>query len=256
MDAKRIKSENIVERYLAGELRVREAREFEKYCLEHPEILNDLPIPVRLKARLARQPLQDSETGVFKTIPSGATRALADAADEGFEPDEDEGRWQPDNGRARIVVIALAVALVAALGGLVAYAMRASALAEKLEAERQAVSATQMAAPGSTQTYKVQLSRTKPAQATLLLGWLKPPQLLDLYVDMAETKHTQFMVTIDKVDGGRLLQIRRIARDSNRELRLGLNSSAFGPGEITLKFDGYDWRGQLEELGWVRLGLQ
>ena len=43
------------------------------------------------------------------------------------------------------------------------------------------------------------------------------------------------------------MQLRRIARDSNRELRLALNSSAFGPGDYLLKIDGYNWRGQTED---------
>ena len=79
MDRKYIEAEHIVDRYLAGDLTVREAREFEKYCLEHPDFLKTLPIPVRLKARLAREPESDSETGMFKAIPSSATRAIQDA---------------------------------------------------------------------------------------------------------------------------------------------------------------------------------
>ena len=73
MDRKYIENEHVVDRYLAGELTVREAREFEMFCLEHPDFLNQLPIPVRLKARLSRRPSEESETGIFRTIPSSAT---------------------------------------------------------------------------------------------------------------------------------------------------------------------------------------
>jgi hypothetical protein len=79
---------------------------------------------------------------------------------------------------------------------------------------------------------------------------------MDIFVDVTEGKYTTFQVTIDKVDGGRVMQIRRLARDSDKELRFALNSSAFGPGNYLLKFDGYTWRGQAEEIGWVMLGLQ
>ena len=51
MDRKYIENEHVVDRYLSGDLTVREARDFEKYCLEHPEALREMPIPVRLKAR-------------------------------------------------------------------------------------------------------------------------------------------------------------------------------------------------------------
>ena len=80
--------------------------------------------------------------------------------------------------------------------------------------------------------------------------------MLELHIDVSEGKAAQFQVTLDKVDGGRLMQIRRLTRDSNRELRLALNSSAFGPGEYLLRLDAYNWRGELQEYGWVRVGLE
>ena len=93
MDRKYIEAEHIVDRYLSGDLTVREAREFEQYCLDHPEALRAMPIPVRLKARLARRPAQDSETGVFKAIPSSATHAAIEASDEGFDVEEEERQY-------------------------------------------------------------------------------------------------------------------------------------------------------------------
>jgi hypothetical protein len=54
MDRTYIESQHIVPRYLSGDLTVREAREFERYCQENPDMLNSLPIPVRVKAKMAR----------------------------------------------------------------------------------------------------------------------------------------------------------------------------------------------------------
>ena len=261
MDRNYIENEHIVDRYLAGELTVREAREFEKYCLEHPPFLNALPIPVRLKARLARRPLEDSETGVFQAIPSSATHAAVDANDEGFDPDEERDQWQAATssgrgGASRVLVMVLIVALIGALGGIVAYGIHANSLEKELNDLKRSMASKQMQAPGSVQTHRVALSREKPGAATLAVGWLTPPKLLDIYVDVTDGKYNTFQITIDKVDGGRVMQLRRIARDSNKELRFALNSSAFGPGDYLLKFDGYTWRGQPEEIGWMRLGLQ
>ena len=98
--------------------------------------------------------------------------------------------------------------------------------------------------------------RGKPAAPTLNVGWLTPPQWMNLYIDVNEAKYAQFIVTVEKVDGGLVMQMRRIARDSNRELRLTLNSSAFGPGDYLLRVEGYNSRGQTEVVGWVRIGLQ
>lgn len=258
MDRKYIEAEHIVDRYLSGDLTVREAREFEQYCVDHPDALKAMPIPVRLKARLSRRPAQDSETGVFKAIPSSATHAAAEAADEGFDVEEEKRQFAggPGVGGGRAVFIALVLALVAAVAGVIAYAVQANSLSKQLRESKRAAAAVQMQAPANVRTYRVQLVRGKPAQATLALGWISPPQLLDVYVDVSEGKYNQFMITIDKADGGRVIQLRRVARDSNRELRFALNSSAFGPGDYLVKVDGYNWRGQTEEVGWLRIGLQ
>ena len=139
MDRNYIENEHIVDRYMAGELTVREAREFEKYCLEHPQFLNALPIPVRLKARLARRPLEDGDTGVFQAIPSSATHAAVEAHDEGYDPDEERDQWQAatssggGRGGNRMLVMMLALALIGALGGVVAYGVHASSLAQQLK---------------------------------------------------------------------------------------------------------------------------
>jgi len=260
MDRKYIESEHIVDRYLAGELTVREARDFEKYCLEHPEFLNGLPIPVRLKARLARRPLADSETGMFQAIPSSASHTAMEVSDEGFDMEDEEAKWSKatrgGSGGSRTLVFGLVFALIAAVAGVIAYGVHASALTKQLNDLKRSTQATQMQAPGSVQTYRLALSRQKPGAPTLALGWPNPPQLMDIYVDVTDGKYTTFQITIDKVDGGRVMQLRRVARDSNKELRFSLNSSAFGPGDYLLKFDGYTWRGQAEEIGWLRLGLE
>jgi hypothetical protein len=258
MDRKYIEAERIVERYLAGDLTVREAREFEQYCVDHPEALRAMPIPVRLKARLARRPAQDSETGVFKAIPSSATHAVLEATDEGFDAEEEEretSRVQGVGGN-RAVLIGLVFALIASVAGVIAYAMQANSLSKQLRNVERAAKAVEMQAAGSTRVYRVQPVRAKPATPTLALGWMQPPQWMDVYVDVSEGKYSQFMITVEKIDGGLVMQLRRIARDSNRELRLSLNSSAFGPGDYLFRIDGYNWRGQTENVGWLMIGLK
>ena len=258
MDRKYIEAEHIVDRYLSGDLTVREAREFEEYCNEHPEALKAMPIPVRIKARLARRPAETSETGVFKAIPSSVTRAALEATEEGFDLEEEERQFSsaPRAGGSRMLFIGLVFALIAAVAGVIAYAMQANSLSKQVRSMERAARATQMQAPGATQNYRVALVRNKPEQATLNLGWLSPPQWMNLYIDVSEGKYTQFMITVEKVDGGLVMQMRRVARDSNRELRLTLNSSAFGPGDYLFRVEGYNWRGQTEVVGWMRIGLQ
>lgn len=95
--------------------------------------------------------------------------------------------------------------------------------------------------------------RSWSAAPDAVLAWLEPPELLDLYLPVAYSEFKVFAVTIDKVDTGRVLDLQRMAVDSNRELRFALNSSAFGPGEYRIRLQGYTWRGQRVDAGWVRL---
>lgn len=257
MDRTYIENEHIVDRYLSGELTVREAREFEKFCLDHPQILKALALPARLKARLARTPQEDGETGTFQAIPSSATRAALEAADEGFD-EEEEAEWRRSSGadkRNRMLVIGLSATLVAAVAAAGVYGFQAHELKEQLHQAQREKQSTDMQAPAGVQHYQVELQPNKPSQATLAAGFTQPPQLLELHINPGQAKYNVYQITIDKDDGTRVMQIRRIARDSNRELRVALNSSAFGPGEYLMRFDGYTWRGQTEQVGWVRLGL-
>ena len=257
MDRKYIEAEHIVDRYLSGDLTVREAREFEQYCLDHPDALKAMPIPVRLKARLSRRPAQDSETGVFKAIPSSASHVALEVSDEGIDVEEERQFSRvPGIGGNRPVLIGLVFALIAAVAGVVAYAVQANSLSKQMRAMQRNAEVTQLQPAGSTRTYRLQPVKRKPSQPTLALGWMTPPQWMDLYIDVSEGKYSQFMITVEKVDGGLVMQLRRVARDSNRELRLTLNSSAFGPGHYLVRIQGYNWRGQTEEVGWLMLGLE
>jgi hypothetical protein len=257
VDRHPLQDTQVVEHYLSGELTMRQARAFEQYCLEHPEVLKELPIPVRLKARLAREPVAHSETGLFPAIPSGTTRAAIDAAENDFDQPDEHQASQRGAGRAnRWLASCAAIALIAAIGTVIAYRTKANALTQQIETLVRDQRNSRMHAPGSVQTYRIQPVRARPEQSTLTPGWPVPPQWMELHVDVSKEKYNQFQVTIDNIDQGRLLQLKRLARDSNRELRLALNSSAFGPGEYLFKIDGYTWRGQTEEVGWLRLDLR
>jgi hypothetical protein len=86
-----------------------------------------------------------------------------------------------------------------------------------------------------------------------VIRWPEPPELLDLYLPVVYSEFNAFAVTIDKVNEGRVLIVQRMVPDSNRDLRLSLNSSSFGPGEYRIRLQGYTWRGARVDAGWVRL---
>jgi hypothetical protein len=98
--------------------------------------------------------------------------------------------------------------------------------------------------------------RSWSAEPDARVAWPEPPLMLDLYLPVGYSPFTSFGVTIDKVDQGRMLTVQRMAPDSNHELRLSLNSTALGPGEYRILLQGYDWRGQRSDTGWVRLVIE
>jgi hypothetical protein len=98
--------------------------------------------------------------------------------------------------------------------------------------------------------------RSWSAAPDSIITWPEPPLMLDLYLPVGYARFTSFAVTIDKVDQGRMMIVQRMVPDSNHELRLSLNSSAFGPGEYRILVEGYNWRGQRSECGWVRLVIR
>ncbi len=81
----------------------------------------------------------------------------------------------------------------------------------------------------------------------------EPPEMLNLFFPVGYTNYPSFAVIIDKVDHGRVLTVQRVSPDSNRDLRLSLNSSALGPGEYRIRLQGYSWQGKRVDVGWVRL---
>jgi hypothetical protein len=95
--------------------------------------------------------------------------------------------------------------------------------------------------------------RSWSASPDATVAWPEPPELLELYLPVAYSDFKVFAITVDKVDVGRMLELQRVSTDSNRELRLTLNSSAFGVGEYRIRLQGYTWRGQRVDAGWVRL---
>jgi hypothetical protein len=255
MDRTYIESNRIVSRYLSGDLTVREARDFEKYCLDHPDVLNSLPIPVRVKAKMQRKPGVELEPTDFDPT---ATDTSIDAAGLDDEDDDDTSssgfRGLPADTRRWVVI--LGVALAVAIAGIAVLMVQANGMEKQLAAAQRSAKSLQLRAPGSVQEYRARPSAARPGSPTINVGSPNPPQLIELRLDMSEGKYNMFLVTIDNVSDGRAMQIRRVARDTNGELRIGLNSSAFTPGDYDIKLEGYTWRGDTVPMGWVRLGMK
>ena len=166
---------------------------------------------------------------------------------------EHEPEWWQQRGfvmaLAAALLLLLALTIAARIGS---HRDRAAAA----EFERQARTLTLRPASQLRAVRITPNPRSWSASPDATLGWPEPPELLDLYLPVLYTEFKVFGVTVDKVDVGRLLDLQRMSVDSNRELRFTLNSSAFGPGEYRIRLQGYTWRGQRVDAGWVRLVVQ
>jgi hypothetical protein len=160
--------------------------------------------------------------------------------------------WQKPTAVASLAAVAL---LLVVLGiGSQLNARRDRALAAGLEAR---VKTLTLRASTAARALRIAPNpRSWSATPDASIGWPEPPLMLDVYLPVGYSKFTSFALTIDKVDQGRMLTIQRMTPDSNHELSLSLNSSAFGPGEYRILLQGYDWRGQRSDTGWVRLVIE
>jgi hypothetical protein len=229
MDAAFIQQNQIIERYLAGKLPLKGAQDFERYCREHPETLTSLGMGDRLNAALtlldaSGQPLPWEE----KPIPF----------------------YQKP----------LAIALVTALAGTMLIATLMLFTAGRKKDERIAVLTrdveTQPLQPSkTTRAVPVQPSRTGPVSRSAAVIGGRDAELADFKFDLAWSTYTNFRVTVDRVDQGRVAILGNVERDSNGHLRIALNSSALGPGDYDVQFEGLDWRGSPKAQAWTRFSV-
>jgi hypothetical protein len=152
--------------------------------------------------------------------------------------------------------VAGGMAALAALLLIVAVASQVSARRDRTLAARLEAQVRTLTLRASTRERALRIApnpRSWSATPDATLQWPEPPELLDLYLPVGYADYLTFGLTIDKVDAGRVMILQRMAPDSNRELRLSLNTSAFGPGEYRIRIEGYTWRGERADAGWVRL---
>ena len=193
----------------------------------------------RKKPRLLRRPAVQADLELPEPPPSGSLDDLAP-----------ELPWWP---RPWAVVALAAIAAVLLLIAILAQvrASRDRELAAELEGR---VKVLTLRAATQERVLRVAPNpRSWSATPDATIRWPEPPELLDLHLPVAYSEFKVFAVTIDKVDAGRVMLVHRMLPDSNRELRLTFNSTAFQPGEYRIRLQGYTWRGQRVDAGWVRL---
>jgi hypothetical protein len=230
MDGDFIERNQIIERYLAGKLPVRGATQFERYCQEHPELLDEIGLPDHVNAALK----------------------LLDASGKP-QP------WEPQPKRfweSPWLAIGLAIAALVLLATTLSFA-RGRASARRAIAALNAEIAAQPLDPATqTRTIRVLPSQAGPSSSpAVVIGGNGRAQLADLLLDLSRSPYREYRVTIDRIGQGRVAIINNLAKDSNGHLRIALNSSALGPGNYRFTIEGLTWRGAPVPDSWVTIGI-
>jgi hypothetical protein len=230
MDRDFIARNQVVERYLSGRLPLKGATEFERFCRDNPEILDELGLPERVNAGLR----------------------LLDASGK---PEPWQETKQPFWQKAQ-VTIGLAAAVVV-LSGALWYSMNDGATKAQRITKLQSQAAERPLDPAtSTREIRLLPSREGGSNTPAITIGGGAAQLVDFKIDESRSPYKVFRITIDRIDQGRVAVISELGKDSNGHLRIALNSSALGPGNYQLTIEGLTWRGEAEPDSWITIGIQ
>lgn len=223
MDREFIIKNQIVERYLAGRLPPKGVTDFEKLIRSRPELIEELGLADRVNAGLR----------------------LLDAAGVA-EPWAEQPKKFWEKPAFTFAAAGLAVAALVACAVLAMKISDRDVRIAKLEAEN-------LERPIEPSTRKrpvlVNPDRNGPGASSLTI---KSGDLAELKIDLSWARFSQFKVSIDRVDQGRVAVIDGIAKDSNGHIRLSLNAGAFGPGDYMMEIEGLNMRRAAMPVGWVR----
>jgi hypothetical protein len=103
--------------------------------------------------------------------------------------------------------------------------------------------------PSSSRTVRVDLD----SGATVGLGGGDLPERVELRITVRSNRFNVFRIAIARDDGTEVIQVDRLQRDTNGELKLALNSSVLPAGSYTLRVEGFTWRGETVPVGRIAL---
>jgi hypothetical protein len=230
MDRDFIARNQVVERYLSGRLPLKGATDFERFCRDNPDVLDELGLPERVNA------------GLRLLEASGKPEPWQEAKKPFWQ------KPQMTLGLAALV-IGLGIALIFVMNDSAAKTQRINKL-QSQAVERPLDPAT------STREIRLLPSREGGSNTPAITIGGGAAQLVDFKIDESRSPYKIFRVTIDRIDQGRVAVISELAKDSNGHLRIALNSSALGPGNYQLTIEGLTWRGDAEPDSWITIGIQ
>jgi hypothetical protein len=227
MDREFILKNQIIERYLAGRLPPKGVTDFEKLIRSRPELIEELGLADRVNAGLR----------------------LLDAAGIAEPWAEKEKKvWE----KPAFTFAAAGVACAALIGCLV-LALQISSRNDAIT-KLQADNHERAVAPSTRKrSIIVRTSRGGPPSAASLT--ISTGEFAELKVDMSWTKFQMFKVTVERIGQGRVGIFDGLTKDSNGDVRMSLNSGAFGPGDYLVTLEGLNMRRESLPMGWFRFAV-
>jgi hypothetical protein len=219
----------IVERYLAGRLPPKGVQDFEHFCAQNPDLLDEFGLPTQVNAAL-------------RLLEAG-----------GRPPPWEERPLKPWQ-RPQVLIAALVIAIGL---GVVALFLQAHLHVAERRAASLAQQITIRPVDPATSTRSVTLipSRAAPSRRDAVVFDGRAAQIADLKIDMSWSAFTVFRVTIDRIDQGRVAVIHNALRDSAGHVHIALNTSALGPGSYQFALEGLNWRGEATPQAWITVGV-
>jgi len=219
----------LIERYIGGRLPVRGAQDLERFCREHPDLIDDIHLSENINSALR----------------------LLDASGRASPWEPTPAKWWQ---QLWVLIASAALASVLACVALV--------LSSKLDGRdhvitglKQQVAQQPLNPATSKRTINVTPSRVAPSRRSMATIGGSSVEMADLRIDMSWTPIDQFRVTVDRVDQGRVAIFHNVKRDSSGVLHLELNSSALGPGVYQFTIEGLDRWGNPIPQAWATISV-
>ena len=229
MDRDFVARNQVVERYLSGRLPLKGATDFERFCHEHPELLDEIGLPERVNAGLR----------------------LLEASGK---PEPWHEKAGPKWLRADVMIGLAAVVVVLGVTLLMLSGNNAGKN-HQIEDLKKQLAEQALDPASSTREIRLLPSRSGASSTAAITIGGGAAQLADMKIDESRSPFRTFRVTIDRIDQGRVAVITNLDKDSNGNLRIALNSSALGPGAYQFTIEGITWRGEPQPDSWITIGI-
>ncbi|MCS6946671.1 MAG: hypothetical protein NZM12_03550 [Steroidobacteraceae bacterium] len=211
--------EQVLERYLTGQLDLRQQLGFEEFCRRNPQYLEEMRLSRKMQAGLR----------------------LLDAAGRPEPWNEDKHYFWLTHWFAGAAAGLAALLFVTTV---VFYSKSALFERQLAKAEQQLRDQPLLPASTSRSVQLVPSAKPSPRNPTIAIGNGARAEYVTFKFDLSRSDYQLFDFEIERVDQGRVAQLFNVRKDSNGIVSWAINSSTLGPGVYTIAIDGRNWRGQ------------